>query len=521
MSRKWTDEQQAIFDYQGDLGVEAAAGAGKSSTLAEMARRRPKENALYLVYNRANRIEGQALFARMGLSHVQVDTAHSLAWRTIMAGGKYKLADDPNLKAGDIAESYAKQIDVSASSRHISYLIAAQTIKYLTAFFNSSDETVDDVEYEDLLSSPDSLSFFKSHRERILRVADAIWQDMINGTRGLTHDAYLKMFQLSKPVMPQQCFLLDEGQDSSDVILDIFMRQKGRHVVVGDPHQQLYGFRNATDALGKTGYPSLPLSNSFRFGTEIAAEARASLELKKMLGCRFTANIKGLGPARHEIEQRKAEEVMAILTRSNAALLAQAIEAVCSEHQKVWFEGGAAGYQFLNGGGGLFDVLSIVLKQPEKVRSATLKPFTDLDSLIEFQKASDDRELSQMIEISRTYGGSLYGILKEIKANIHPSRDAAKLILSTVHKSKGAEYAYVTLPDAGFITGSKIGSLLAMEEKERTGQLYGPVLKKKKDPKPSDRATIIEEVNVLYVAITRAIKGLDLQFDYSAYPAGK
>ncbi|MFU7557039.1 UvrD-helicase domain-containing protein, partial [Pseudomonas paraeruginosa] len=45
------------------------------------------------------------------------------------------------------------------------------------------------------------------------------------------------------------CMLLDEGQDINPVIADIAHWQRIRMAIVGDPHQQLYRFRGAEDAL--------------------------------------------------------------------------------------------------------------------------------------------------------------------------------------------------------------------------------------------------------------------------------
>ena len=43
--------------------------------------------------------------------------------------------------------------------------------------------------------------------------------------------------------------LIDEGQDMNPPMLDIFLKQKTPKIVVGDPHQQIYMFRGAVDAL--------------------------------------------------------------------------------------------------------------------------------------------------------------------------------------------------------------------------------------------------------------------------------
>ncbi|MDO1900798.1 UvrD-helicase domain-containing protein, partial [Escherichia coli] len=67
----------------------------------------------------------------------------------------------------------------------------------------------------------------------------------------MPHDGYLKLYQLSKPDWSQRfdCILLDDGQDINPVIADIAHWQRINMAIVGDPHQQLYLFRGAEDAL--------------------------------------------------------------------------------------------------------------------------------------------------------------------------------------------------------------------------------------------------------------------------------
>lgn len=60
-------------------------------------------------------------------------------------------------------------------------------------------------------------------------------------------DAYLKVWQLSKPNVFKlekiDCFIIDEAQDMSGAMLDIFLAHRGPRVMVGDPNQQIYQWR--------------------------------------------------------------------------------------------------------------------------------------------------------------------------------------------------------------------------------------------------------------------------------------
>lgn len=79
-----------------------------------------------------------------------------------------------------------------------------------------------------------------------LEKADELWNMMIDkGSREIpmTHQGYLKLYQLSEPLPDNQydCWLCDEVQNATPVMVDIVLRQKGRSkILAGDPHQQVW-----------------------------------------------------------------------------------------------------------------------------------------------------------------------------------------------------------------------------------------------------------------------------------------
>ncbi len=96
-----------------------------------------------------------------------------------------------------------------------------------------------------------------------LVVADAknIWTKMSDPEEAsvkISHDGYLKVWQLGRPVLNDvkkirhDVLLVDEGQDMNPAMLDVFHRQSSTpRFIVGDPHQQVYVFRGAVNALGQ------------------------------------------------------------------------------------------------------------------------------------------------------------------------------------------------------------------------------------------------------------------------------
>ncbi|KPI15308.1 Helicase superfamily 1 UvrD-related protein [Actinobacteria bacterium OK074] len=77
---------------------------------------------------------------------------------------------------------------------------------------------------------------------------------------------------------PTDFILLDEAQDTNPVLEEIFLAQQAQRICVGDPAQQIYGWRNARDVM--TGFPAehLHLTQSFRFGPAITQVANRWLQ---------------------------------------------------------------------------------------------------------------------------------------------------------------------------------------------------------------------------------------------------
>ncbi len=104
----------------------------------------------------------------------------------------------------------------------------------------------------------------------------------------MTHDGYLKSFQVTKPSLQQvtcrhnythDVLMIDEGQDMNPAMLDIFMNQNTIKVIVGDPNQQIYTFRGAVNALDSVeATHTYTLTQSFRFGPEIGFAANCCLD---------------------------------------------------------------------------------------------------------------------------------------------------------------------------------------------------------------------------------------------------
>jgi F-box protein 18 (helicase) len=479
---KLTEEQKAIIATNTDITVNAVAGSGKTSTMIEYAASRPAgSRILYLAFNKSVKLEAQRRFKDRGLSNVIVETAHSLAYRHIMRGGKYQLSNQ-GYKTHQIAEILSLSGD---GARHSEFILANHISKFITYFCNSDKAKVQDLNYLDTVKEPNARKFVHNFYRAIEEGTRHFLAKMDKAEIDITHDFYLKKFQLSKPVLPYDHILFDEGQDASAAMLDVFLRQPATKVIVGDTHQQIYGWRYAVNSLSKTSFTTLNLSNSFRFPPDIANLAMEVLALKEKLGSHKPIPITGKGKTPKPISK-------ATIGRTNLGLLLNAINYITDNRKvkHIYFEGNIHSYTYADEGASLYDVLSLYNGSRDRIRDKLIGSMNSMDELEEYIESTEDAQLGMMMEIVNEYGNEIPRILKNLK-DLHTGdedRAKAEMIFSTVHRAKGMEYDTVHLVN-DFITGQKLDRII----KEAAA-----------DKQPVDKAKLNEEINLLYVAVTRA-----------------
>ena len=190
-----TQEQQNIVNATGNLKINAVAGSGKTATLIEYARARPGRKILYLAFNKSVKMEAASKFADQGLSHVQVETAHSLAYKHIVFKHSYKIRAQ-GYKTHEIAELLGLR---GTGEKHAEYIIANHVKRFVTYFCNSAQPKVQALNYLDTVADPLSHAFVTSRYEEIERQTRLLLAKMDKGEIEIPHDFYLKKFQLSNP----------------------------------------------------------------------------------------------------------------------------------------------------------------------------------------------------------------------------------------------------------------------------------------------------------------------------------
>ncbi|MBK8522594.1 MAG: UvrD-helicase domain-containing protein [Ferruginibacter sp.] len=476
---KLTAEQHAIINSKGDIKINAVAGSGKTTTIIEYAKTRPKSaKILYLAFNKSVKLEAAKKFAAKGLRHVTVETAHSLAYKNIVLRHQYKVRPQ-GYKTHELAELLGLQ---GNGEKHHEYVIANHINKFIALFCNSDKLKVQDVNYLETVGDAKAKTFVKTFYHFIETQTRSLLAKMDNGEIEITHDFYLKKFQLQNPVLPFDYILFDEGQDASPAMLDIFLKQAATKVIVGDTHQQIYSWRYAVNSLEKSVLAGFDLSNSFRFSANIASLATKVLSWKNEIAETQPVSIKGLGNS-------KETKTKAVIGRTNLGLLLKAIEYVTEKKniQQIYFEGNINSYTYADEGASLYDVLNLHNNRHHLIKDALIKSMGCIKDLEEYIEKTEDAQLGMMLEIVKKYGNDIYDIIKKIKEKhvTNDDKEKAEIVFSTVHRCKGMEYDAVHLVN-DFITESKV---------ERQAHDF------EKDEKKMSKLN--EEINLLYVAVTR------------------
>lgn len=458
-----TEEQEMIAASSAQiLKVNARAGSGKTFVLEEYANRRPRTQMLYLAYNRSIKEEAVKRFPK----NVRCLSTHGLAFPKFGAMYQHKL------KIGAPRASHvAKLLKCDLVS-------AGLVLNTLNNWIISADRRIS--AGHAIAAAPNATP---TVIQELASRAERVWAAMLDRDSmdiPFTHDAYLKCYANSNPVIQTDRILFDEAQDANPVTVDIVLRQNAGKTIVGDRHQSIYQFRGAVNALESIrADESLDLTASFRFGSGIADLASGIL----MDWCGANKPIRGLGKYQTEFYVPQ-DEPHAIISRTNGSLFSEAVRQIL-ENRPFGFAGGLDANRFDL----ILDTYHLYSGSRFRVRDQFLASFEDFALLKKYGDEIDDKEIKVLVRVVEEYGHDIPRLVAEIKSRALPNLDHAHVILATAHKSKGMEFDNVIL--------SEDYTDLVCKKDPETGQ----------DVPPKE-----SEVNVLYVAMTRARRRLSVPY---------
>ncbi|WP_416972201.1 UvrD-helicase domain-containing protein [Streptomyces sp. 4F14] len=426
-----TDEQAAAADafHAGHhLALQAGAGTGKTTTLALLAHTTTRRGR-YLAYNRAIAQDARTCFP----TTVQCKTAHALAYAAV--GYRYtRRLNAPRRPAWQTGQALGITKALRIGDREISQrALSNAALRTVTRFCHTADETITPHHVPCLrgLEDTDLHNQLAAHIAPFARKAWADLQHPDDGAVRFDHDHYLKIWALTRPRINADFLLLDEAQDTNPVVEQIFLNQRdhAQLVMVGDSAQAIYHWRGAKDVM--TGFDGTPLalSQSFRFGPDLAAEANRWLHLAD-------APIRLTGTPSVSTELGPVTHPDAVLCRTNVGAMAQVMTLM------------AAGYRVaLAGGGDSLQALALAardLKEGRRTHHPELILFPSWGDLQDY--AAHDpagRDLQPLVNLVDTHGTD--AILTAV-ARLTPEPHA-QVTVSTAHKAKGREWPRVLIAD--------------------------------------------------------------------------
>lgn len=477
MSLTPTKEQQDIVDTAlagQDLRVKAFAGAAKSSTLVMISEAFDKRGGavgMYLAFNKAIAVEAESKFPQS----VECKTVHSLAFKYTPMGLRKKMNYEKIL-----SRQFATMYDFGMSflfdedkSQRVMTIGSKWTMvtRTVAAYCNSDDSELSlkhvkglDWMYAKHTYKTDEL------KEEILEISKRYWADIIdeNSKVPLSHDAYLKLFSEKGRMLPISYLMIDENQDSSPVILKLISKLGCQKIYVGDDYQQIYGWRGAINAMDMVEGTEKYLTKSFRFGNNIQHLANTIL---KFAGCKV--NLEGNGSDIGQTYTVAPEGWVpnAVICRTNSGVVKNIFKYAEAYPEKTIgasFDAQSI-YKFVNA---FVDICN-----GKETTHPLLIAFKTREDVLEYcEDNPDDVEVVNIVAmIEKFSAATVLAAVKRCESVKKPD-----IMVTTAHKSKGLEWDRVRMAD-DFRVLNKEG------------------LTKN-----------IEEINLLYVAVTRAKVDIDV-----------
>ena len=498
-----TTEQKAILNAAGHrVKINARAGTGKTATMQMLAEKLhgEGESVLYLAFNSRTKKEASL---KLG-SAAKAMTVHAFALSCVpqdhgisqcLSAEKQHARDQgrrfdwPDMSPANflpLIENQDASLQLRASLIH----------NFLFFFLNSQFDNLDEATtpYEELLAQNLRTQFHELSSDALAIIRNLI-KRWTSGSEVCPHDYYLKRAIIegwfARRLSKYSILLIDEAQDLSPVMIEPIDTFEGRVFFVGDSHQQIYSFRHAIDALERMqAVQEFELTRSFRFGTEIASVAEGFIrEVKNQSDFVIRGNKEvHSSVVIQDIQSLSLSRNATVISRSNYGLFQAAI----------FLLNAGRSIAFNRRLGGLIQQAEAVyqLSSGKNVVSEAklIASFKKFEHLAAYADEVDDRMLKGMVRLVKEHGSKLPGILARLKKV--PSFDPTKplhnrILLTTIHGAKGLEFQEVLLAD------------------DMLGKLDSAL-------QDSSKTELLDEANMVYVALTRAKRRLSLPSCVSA-----
>lgn len=472
MSHAPTQEQKTAINLANDNNVKrlkilAFAGAGKTSTLTMIAQSMPEHKGIYLAFNKAIVADIQKKLP----PNVEARTFHSLAYNGVSKAITAKLNKGDSLTQqtyvkhflkhdtnqfiklrgnkifSDDEKRTRKNLNKPTVEKIDTFLDEAKQFKILKMsmdkFLLDIDPNPTDRHIKAVIQNALKIELDQGIEQQItdllLSKLTKLWLDYQDpkGIFKIPAGVYMKLYALSNPQINKDFVLFDEAQDADPLMLHILKGQNIKVILVGDKYQQLYEWRGANNALDKIDGEECYLTQSFRFGSNIAVIANYLL---KQLGCPQTLKGVNENHGNFSIVNSLPDDINAIVCRSNLGVIESALEYSAKHPRKNIF---------VDTTGEQTELLS-TLNAIEKLSNdpydsvckshSIIKFFDNIQQLSEYVQAfPGDLAIAPIYKLWHEHG---YSKVKRILDNF--ASDERKrnhdVRIQTIHKSKGLEW---------------------------------------------------------------------------------
>ena len=488
-----TPEQQAFCDEVSQtstsIRLDAVAGSGKTFSLVRAAQLIPQSEAtIALAFNK----KIQLVLADVFPSHIECKTFNglgSMVWSR--AKGRIKL--NPR-KIGALTSDYCRINDMGddwASIRALTTQLKSSGIIH-PAVLEKAINNDNEIDYDGIaeLAEYHDIQCNKFIAEAALTILLESTKEAMGQCIDFDDQIYMSTYFAPDRVWPKyDNILVDESQDLSEMqhdFLERLMHDDTRLIIVGDPHQAIYGWRGASSASmdilqERFGLKCMPLSVCFRCPPEIVALAQESVPHIKP----WEGKASGIVSYPEEWESSDLKKGSVVLCRNNAPLVALAFR-LLEDDIPAYFAGRnlAAGLKKVVdkvGEGSLANALAEW--RDSNVDTALANKKYDIADKIE-----DQYDVLECIRCGRKYENK-YELKSGIDYLFRKEYSPDAIELSTIHRSKGKEWDTVYFLNSELIPGRWVSK--ALEE----GKSCGPWMME-------------QEENLRYVCVTRSLNEL-------------
>ena len=470
-----TEEQQKIIlslKEHDIIKINAFAGTGKTITLQMLTRFYSEKSFLYLAYNKSIQLEAKEKFDK----NVEVQTIHAMAYRYVSNYSTLNLKNIINYSPKIISNL----LDVNLK-------MAKRILLAFNRYCQSEFIEVANVEQTNVVNK--SLTVNNSLNSYVERMIEKIEKKELE----VSFNYILKKFHLllvsGLKVTFYDTIMLDEAQDCNDVILAILKLLESKHkLIVGDKHQQIYGFNGSINAMNKLEGAELHLTKTFRLPEDVTMYANHILEHFK----NEKNKIKSDKP-QYDFSDIYSDltKNIAYISRGNSSLLVTMKNLSTKEEKYKTVRHPREIFLLLK------DISYFLNEKKEKISfdNSYLKYLSDEDAFIDYFVQTNDLQLEMYFRIYKNiFSESLEAIenLEEEAISYFTSKDDIRIILTTAHTAKGLEFDAVVIAD-DFFTFPFIICHLGYS----SYQIFIDKIKS------IDHDILMEEFNIFYVAITR------------------